>query len=61
MLTSDPEVALLESLKVVHAVLCKEIETELDRLYFFDDKLDNLQRITLLMNLLNYLGFLNQD
>jgi len=36
------EVALLEALEIRHAVVSQEIQTELDRFYFFDDQLDDL-------------------
>ena len=42
LLAYDLKLALLEALKVVHAVLRQEIETVLDAFDFLDNKLDYL-------------------
>ena len=61
LLACHLEVALLETLEIGHAVVSQKVETELHRLDFLDDKLDNLQRIALLVNLLNHVGLLHED
>ena len=61
LLPSHLEVAELQSLKVTPRELRQEVETELDRLHLFHHELDNLERIALLMDLLDHQGLLDQD
>ena len=61
LLPCDSKVALLKAFEVVHAIFSEEIETELDTLYLFDDKFDDLQRVALLVDLLNDVRLLDQD
>ena len=61
LLAGDLEVALLKSFEITHAVLGQEVQAELDALYFFDDELDYLERVSLLMYLLDDVGLLHED
>ena len=53
LLACHLKVAFLKSLEVVHAVLGQEVKTVLNAFDFFNDKLDDLQRIALLVDLLD--------
>ena len=53
LLACNLEVAVLKPLEVEAGETRKEVETKLHRFYFFDNQLDYLQRVTLLVNLLD--------
>ena len=61
LLAGDLEVALLKSFEITHAVFGQEVQAELDTLHFFDDELDYLKRVSLLMYLLDHIGLLHED
>lgn len=61
LLSRDLKVALLQPLEVIDAVVGQEVKTELNAFDLFDDKLNDLERVSLLMDLLNDLGLLNED
>ena len=61
LLAGDLEVALLESLEITHAVIGQEVQAELDTLYLFDDEFDYLERVSLLVYLLDNIGLLHED
>ena len=60
LLSSDLKVALLEPFEVIDAVVSQEVKTELNALDLLNDKLNDLQRVSLLMDLLDHIWFLNQ-
>ena len=61
LLPSDLEVAVLEPLEVEAGEPGEEVEAELHGLDFLDDQLDYLQRVALLVDLLDDEGLLDQD
>ena len=61
LLASHLEVTLLETLEIGLAVIGQEVEAKLHRLDFFHDKLDNLQRVALLVDLLDYIRLLHEN
>ena len=61
MLTCHLKVAFLEAFKIVHTVLGQEVETVLNTFNFFDHELDDLQRVALLMDLLDDCWLLDKD
>ena len=61
LLSCDLKVALLEALEIIDTVVRQEVKTELDAFHFLDDELDDLQRVALLVNLLNDFRLFNQD
>lgn len=61
LLPSDLEVAVLEPLEVKAGEPGEEVEAELHGLDFLDDQLDYLQRVALLVDLLDDEGLLDQD
>ena len=61
MLPRDLKVALLQSLEVIDAVVGQEVQTELNAFDLFDDKLNDLQWVSLLMNLLNNFWLFNEN
>lgn len=55
LLSGDLKVAVLKALEIVDTVVCQKIQTELHAFDFFDDEFDDLQRVSLLMDLFDYI------
>lgn len=61
LLPCDLEVALLQPLEVVDAIVGQEVQTELNAFDFFHDEFDDLKRISLLVDLFDDVGFFDED
>ena len=61
LLSRDLKVALLQPLEVIDAVVGQEVKTELNAFDLFDDKLNYLKWISLLVYLLDDIGLLDQN
>ena len=61
LLSYNLETALLEALEVKTHISSQEIQAILNRLDFAHNKLHDLKRVPLLMNLLNDLRLFNQN
>lgn len=61
LLPHNLEIALLEALEVEAHISCQEVQAILNWFDFTDYKLHDLQRVSLLVNLFDYLWLFNQN